>query len=42
MDGCKALSFRLARRRTFDAPPLIERLAAAWEDAISGLRTAAG
>ncbi|MFL5862503.1 MAG: DUF1839 family protein [Solirubrobacteraceae bacterium] len=42
VDGCKALSFRLARRRAFDAAPLIERLAVAWEDAMSGLRTAAG
>jgi Domain of unknown function (DUF1839) len=41
VDGCKALSFRLARRRTFDPAPLIEALAGAWERALQGLQAAA-
>ncbi len=41
-DGCKALSFRLARRRAFDAQPLIGSLAGAWERAIDALVEAAG
>ncbi|MBV9193152.1 MAG: DUF1839 family protein [Solirubrobacterales bacterium] len=35
--GCKALSFRLARRRRFDAGPLVRALADAWSNAISAL-----
>ena len=31
VDGCKALSFRLARRREFDPGPLLTSLAGAWE-----------
>ncbi len=31
VDGCKALSFRLARRRAFDPQPSIETMAQAWE-----------
>jgi hypothetical protein len=31
VDGCKALSFRLARRRAFEAGPPIDRLADAWQ-----------
>jgi hypothetical protein len=42
VDGCKALSFRLARRRPFDPGPLIETLSQAWERAINGLCAAAG
>jgi Domain of unknown function (DUF1839) len=42
VDGCKALSFRLARRREFDPGPLIDSLARAWERAIDGLAEAAG
>ncbi|MGA9859386.1 MAG: DUF1839 family protein [Solirubrobacteraceae bacterium] len=37
VDGCKALSFRLARRRAFDAEAPIAGLAAAWERAMDGL-----
>jgi hypothetical protein len=42
VDGCKALSFRLARRRVFDPAPPIEALAGAWERAMAGLQAAAG
>jgi hypothetical protein len=42
VDGCKALSFRLARRRAFDPEPLIATLAAAWERAIGGLASRVG
>jgi hypothetical protein len=37
VDGCKALSFRLARRRAFDPGPTIAALADAWGRAIAGL-----
>lgn len=37
VDGCKALSFRLARRRQFDCAPLTAALADAWAGAIDGL-----
>ncbi len=36
-DGCKVLGFRLARRRAFDTAPLLETLAAAWQEAMAGL-----
>jgi hypothetical protein len=42
VDGCKALSFRLARRREFDPQPLLGSLAAAWTRAIEALHGAAG
>jgi hypothetical protein len=42
VDGCKAMSFRLARRRTFDPAPSIEALGGAWERAMTGLQAAAG
>ena len=42
VDGCKALSFRLARRRAFDRGPLIATLSDAWERAMDGLNAAAG
>jgi hypothetical protein len=42
VDGCKALSFRLARRRAFDPAPSIATLAGAWERAIEGLAARAG
>ncbi|HEY5428844.1 MAG TPA: DUF1839 family protein [Solirubrobacteraceae bacterium] len=42
VDGCKALSFRLARRRTFDPSGTIDALAGAWERAMTGLDAAAG
>lgn len=42
VDGCKALSFRLARRRAFDPAATIETLATAWQRAIDGLIALAG
>jgi hypothetical protein len=42
VDGCKALSFRLARRRPFDPDATIEKLAAAWTRAMSALVVRAG
>jgi hypothetical protein len=42
VDGCKALSFRLARRRAFDPSATIGGLAAAWERAMTGLDLVAG
>jgi hypothetical protein len=37
VEGCKALSFRLARRREFDPGEAIAPLAAAWQEAMTGL-----
>jgi hypothetical protein len=37
VEGCKALSFRLARRRVFDPEPAIATLAEAWDDAMRRL-----
>jgi hypothetical protein len=34
VEGCKALSFRLARRRAFEPEPAIAALAAAWDEAL--------
>jgi hypothetical protein len=42
VDGCKALSFRLARRRPFDAEPLVATLAGAWDRGMRSLVAAAG
>jgi hypothetical protein len=42
VDGCKALSFRLARRREFDSAPVTAALADAWSRAMDGLLEAAG
>jgi hypothetical protein len=42
VNGCKALSFRLARRRQFDPEPLVDSLADAWSRAIVALDAAAG
>jgi Domain of unknown function (DUF1839) len=42
VDGCKALSFRLARRRPFDAEPLLDSLAEAWARGIDALVEVAG
>jgi Domain of unknown function (DUF1839) len=42
VDGCKALSFRLARRRQFDPGPPIAGLAGAWERAMAGLEALSG
>jgi hypothetical protein len=38
VDGCKALSFRLARRRQFDPEPVLGGMAEAWTGALNGLR----
>jgi hypothetical protein len=38
--GCKALSFRLARRRAFDPTATVDALAGAWQRAIDGLHAA--
>jgi len=35
VEGCKALSFRLARRRAFDPQPALAAMAAAWEEALT-------
>jgi hypothetical protein len=37
VEGCKALSFRLARRRAFEHEPAIAGLAAAWDEAVARL-----
>ena len=37
VEGCKVLSFRLARRREFDPGPPIDALAGAWDEAVSRL-----
>jgi len=42
VDGCKALSFRLARRRPFDPEPSIAALAGAWERVMTGLASSLG
>jgi len=34
VDGCKALSFKLARRRPFELEPALSELARAWEEAM--------
>ena len=41
VDGCKALSFRLARRRPFEMGPLVASLADAWARAMEALVEAA-
>lgn len=40
VQGCKVLSFRLARRRPFEVAPLIEPLAGAWACAMDALARA--
>jgi hypothetical protein len=40
VDGCKVLSFRLARRKPFDPEPITSALAQAWERAMSSLKEA--
>ncbi len=42
VDGCKVLSFKLARRREFDPAPAIGDLARAWEDCFVELGRAGG
>ncbi|MGZ4271785.1 MAG: DUF1839 family protein [Solirubrobacteraceae bacterium] len=37
IDGCKVLSFRLARRRPFDPEPVVAELVAAWDEATARL-----
>ncbi len=37
VDGCKVLSFRLARRRAFDPAPTLDVLALAWERGLGEL-----
>ncbi len=37
VDGCKALSFKLARRRAFDPEPAVSELASAWDEALTTL-----
>ncbi len=39
VDACKAISFRLARRRPFDPAPLLATMAQGYENAITALRT---
>jgi hypothetical protein len=40
VEGCKALSFRLARRRAFEPGPALQELAGAWEQAVERLDAA--
>jgi hypothetical protein len=42
VEGCKTLSFRLARRRPFEHEPAIAALAAAWDEAVARLDGALG
>ena len=35
--GSKALSFKLARRKPFDAQPLLAELATAWDEAMESI-----
>jgi hypothetical protein len=42
VEGCKALSFRMARRRPFDPTERIDALAVAWERTLDGLARRAG
>jgi hypothetical protein len=42
VEGCKALSFRMARRRPFDPAERIDALATAWERTLDGLSQRAG
>jgi hypothetical protein len=37
VEGCKALSFRLARRRPFEPAPALTALAVAWDEALARL-----
>jgi hypothetical protein len=40
VDGCKILSFKLARRRAFDPEPAIVTLARSWDEAFAALEGA--
>jgi hypothetical protein len=37
VEGCKVLSFKLARRRAFDPAPAVAELARAWDEAMTSL-----
>jgi hypothetical protein len=37
VNGCKTMSFRLARRAPFEVAPRIEKLARSWDTALAGL-----
>jgi Domain of unknown function (DUF1839) len=39
VDGCKVLSFKLARRRAFDPEPAVEGLATAWAEGMAALES---
>ena len=41
VEGCKVLSFRLARRRSFDPDPIVSAMAVAWDEGLAGLHAAA-
>ncbi len=42
VDGCKVISFRLARRRPFDPEPVVASLAQAWDEGMEALGRALG
>jgi hypothetical protein len=42
VEGCKLLSFKLARRRPFDPEPALAELVQAWEDTFAALAGALG
>jgi hypothetical protein len=42
VDGCKTISFRLARRRPFDPGPALESLGASWTQGLEALGRALG
>jgi hypothetical protein len=42
VDGCKLLSFKLARRRAFDPEPAVAALATAWDEAVEELDARTG
>ncbi len=42
VNGCKAMSFRLARRAPFETAPRIEKLAHAWDQAVTELAQRVG
>jgi hypothetical protein len=42
VDGCKLLSFKLARRRAFDPGPALADLAAAWSEGFAALDATVG
>lgn len=42
VEGCQVLSFRLARRRPFDASPIISTMADAWDESMAELERTVG